>query len=66
MTLPDERTRAVLGAAKVLRGLLDPEKHPEISEMTRRDIRWALRHYPDRDEINVVAGRCPDYFAKAD
>ena len=66
MTMPNERSRAVLGAAEVLKELLDPQKHPETTEETRRHIKWALRHYPDRHEINAVAWLCPDYFERVD
>jgi len=66
MTLPDERSRAVLGAAEVLKELLDPQKHPETTEETRQDIKWALRHYPNRHEVNAVARQCPDCFGYVD
>jgi len=66
MTMPDERTRAVLGAAEVLKEQLNPQKHPETTDETRRHIRWALRHYPDRHEINGIALLCPEYFARVD
>ena len=66
MTLPNERSRAVLGAANVLRDLLDPDKHPETTAETRREITWALRHYPARWEINAIARLCPDYFESVD
>ena len=62
MTLPYERSRAVLGAAEVLKELLDPQEHPETTEETRRHIKWAPRHYPDRRAINAIARQCPDYF----
>jgi len=64
--MPYERSRAVLGAAEVLKELLDPKKHPETTDETRQHIKWALRHYPDRWEINAVARICPEYFEYVD
>ncbi len=66
MTMPNERSRAVLGAGEILRELLDREKHPETTEETRRHIIWALRHYPGRSEINAVSRDSPDYFEYVD
>lgn len=66
MTMPSERSRAVLGAAEVLKELLDPQKHPETTEETRHHIKWALRHYPDRRVINAIARQCPDYFERVE
>ena len=64
MTMPNERSRALIGAAELLKELLNPEKHPEITVETRRDIKWVLRHYPDRHMINAMALHCPDYLSE--
>ena len=66
MTMPHERTRAILGAEEVLRGLLDRNKHPETTDETRRDIRWALRHYPEPHNIDNIARECPDELSRTD
>jgi len=66
MTMPYERTRAILGTEEILRDLLDSSKHPETTEETRRDIKWALRHYPERHNINKIARECPDVLSRTD
>ena len=66
MTLPYERTRAILGAEELLKELLDPNKHAETTAETRRDIKWALRHYPEEHDINTIAQNCPDELSRTD
>lgn len=46
MTLPDERTRAVLAAADFLSDLLDPKKTPKVPSEIRERARRVLRHHP--------------------
>ena len=66
MTMPYERTRAILGTEEILRELLDSSKHPETTAETRRDIKWALRHYPERHNIDNIARECPDELSRTD
>ena len=60
----DAQHGVVLGAGELLKELLNPEKHPEITVETRRDVKWVLRHYPDRQVINAMASHCPDYLER--
>ncbi len=46
MTLPDERTRAVLWTRAFLIRLLDPKKSPRVPLNIRREASCLLRHYP--------------------
>ena len=54
MTMPYERTRAILGTRTLLENLIDPKKTPKVPE----DIRvWAgqcLRHYPSHADLQLV------------
>lgn len=58
MTIPSERTRAVLNTEQFLIDLLDPKKTPRVPKDIRRRAGLLLRHYPsDFDlEITVAEG----------
>lgn len=47
MTLPDERTRAVLNTKEFLRNLLDPKKTPRVPKKIRKQAYSLLKHYPN-------------------
>lgn len=49
MTMPDERTRALVMAGDFLRELI---QSPDVSEEIRRQAIVVLRHYPTEDEID--------------
>lgn len=54
MTLPDERTRAVIRARGFLERLIMPPRSGGIEGVpgdVRREARWILRHYPHPFEI---------------
>ena len=46
MTLPNERTRAVIYTHRFLCDLLDPEKTPRVPKYVREYASRCLRHYP--------------------
>ena len=46
MTLPDERTRAILWARAFLLDLMDPAKTPRVPRAIRRRAYSVLKHYP--------------------
>ena len=46
MTLPDERTRAVLWAREFLSRLIDPRQTPRVPRAVRQEALSVLRHYP--------------------
>lgn len=60
MTLPIERTNAVIRTEKFLIDLLDPKKTPRVPRSIRQDARNLLRHYPSEFEMNVIADREDD------
>jgi hypothetical protein len=57
MTVPVERTNAVINTEKFLYDLLDPKKTPRVPEDVRAQARRLLRHYPSEFEMNVIAER---------
>ena len=59
MTMPDERTRAVVYAGEFLVSLLDPKKTPKVPNEIRVRAGRLLRHYPS--SISFVIG--PGQFA---
>jgi len=60
MTVPVERTNAVIRTGKFLLDLLDPKKTPRVPLSIRKDARNLLRHYPSEFEMNVIADREDD------
>lgn len=46
MTLPDERTRAVLQVEQFLMDVCSPKKYPRVPREVREEARRLLRHYP--------------------
>lgn len=64
MTLPDERTRAVLYAKEFLRDLLDAKKTPRVPRTVRERARNVLKHYPADYEIQALYKKTPRLFGK--
>lgn len=57
MTLPIERTNAVVWTESFLKDLLDPKKTPRVPKTIRDQARRLLRHYPTKFEMEVIANR---------
>jgi len=55
MTMPNERTRALLFAYDLLNDLCAPSKTPGVPDEIRERALHVLRHYPDRYEIASIA-----------
>lgn len=55
MTMPDERTRALLLAGKLLAELSNPIVMPDVPEIVREKARHILRHYPSGSDIRYLA-----------
>ena len=53
MTMPNERTRAVIQTGKFL---LELSRDSSLPERIRRDAKFLLRHYPDQFQV-LLAGR---------
>lgn len=66
MTMPHERTRALIFARQLLEELQDRTKHPETTDQTQQEIMVTLRHFPEIRELNMLADAAPDQFARLD
>lgn len=53
MTMPDERSRAVVKTGEFL---LHLSRDSNLPEKVRHDAKFLLRHFPTRDDV-VLAGR---------
>jgi hypothetical protein len=54
MTVPSERTRAVLATEKFLLELCDPKATPRIPKALRDRACALLRHYPSAYDMNRI------------
>ena len=57
MTVPRERTNAVLFTAAFLYDLLDPKKTPRVPKVIRQRAHRLLRHYPSQYDMDTIAAR---------
>jgi hypothetical protein len=57
MTIPLERTRAVINTHSFLLELLDPKKTPRVPKSIRASALHCLRHYPTDFDMEVIAER---------
>jgi hypothetical protein len=55
MTLPSERTRAVLEARILLAALCDVKVTPNVPKIIRERAKMVMRHYPSHSDIELVA-----------
>ena len=54
MTLPIERTNAVLRTEKFLMDLRDPKKYPRVPKAVREEAHRLLRHYPSQYNMKYI------------
>lgn len=57
MTVPRERTNAVMFTENFLYRLIDPKQTPRVPRAIRQEAHRLLRHYPSRFEMEVIAAR---------
>jgi len=57
MTLPTERTDAVLRTEKFLLDLCNPKTTPRVPKEVRDRARSLLRHYPSQYDMEYMDGR---------
>lgn len=57
MTVPIERTNAVLNTEKFLLDLLRPAVTPRVPKQVRERARSLLRHYPNSFDMDVITER---------
>ena len=62
MTLPIERTNAVLRTEKFLMDLRDPKKYPRVPKAVREEAQRLLRHYPSKYNMKYIS----DSFEEVD
>lgn len=55
MTLPIERTNAVLRVERFLIDLRDPKKYPCVPKAVREEAQRLLRHYPSKYDMKYIA-----------
>lgn len=61
MTLPVERTRAVLGTREFLQMLISSASVPQE---VRQRAATLLRHYPTASDMELAHHACPAWFGK--
>ena len=54
MTLPIERTNAVLNVERFLMDLRDPKKYPQVPRAVRQEAGRLLRHYPSQYHMAYI------------
>ena len=57
MTVPMERTNAVIRTETFLCDLCDPKKTPRVPKPIREKARSLLRHYPSEYWMDIIASR---------
>lgn len=55
MTLPIERTNAVLNVEQFLIDLRDPKKYPRVPKAVREEAHRLLRHYPSKYNMKYIS-----------
>ena len=54
MTLPDERTTAIMQTRKFLYALCDSKVTPSCPKVIREKARALLRHYPEAHDLKII------------
>ena len=62
MTIPFERTRALVECKRFLAELEDPARAPRDPGELRLIATWLLRHYPSLHDIDAAHSALPDLF----
>jgi hypothetical protein len=57
MTVPRERTNAVIFTESFLKDLLNPKATPRVPRSVRQQAAHCLRHYPNQWEMETIAAR---------
>ena len=66
MTIPVERTRAVLQTKQFLLDLLDPQTTPRVPRAVRQRAVRCLRHYPWPYHLWCAAQARPEHWGDPD
>ena len=62
MTIPFERTRALIESRQLLMELENPARPPRHPVELQRIATWLLRHYPTLNDIEAAHKVLPDVF----
>lgn len=62
MTIPYERTRALIETRELLKRLQDPKETPRVPRWLREEARQLLRHYPAYSEIELAHKALPHLY----
>lgn len=62
MTVPFERTRALIQAKEFLTAMLDPKQTPRTPRWMRGKAKAMLKHYPGLSEIEMAHKALPDVY----
>ena len=62
MTIPYERTRALIETKLFLLNLVDKEQLPHIPDSVRQHADYLLRHYPSYADIELAHRALPDLY----
>ena len=62
MTIPAERTRAIIETRRFLEELLSQRLTPDVPDAVRKQARALLRHYPFGSEIHLAHHALPEWF----
>ena len=57
MTVPIERTNAVVQTEEFLAKLLDPKLTPKIPKSIRKEAASLLKHYPSKFDMEIISER---------
>lgn len=62
MTVPDERSRALVYTRAFLQDLRDPRVTPRVPKKVRDTASWLLRHYPEPYVIEIAHKAAPGWY----
>lgn len=65
MTIPAERTRAIIYTKQFLEQLLVPRLTPDVPDSVRATALGLLRHYPGIAELEIAHYALPEWFGPA-
>lgn len=64
MSLPFEKTNAVLQARQMLLDIMDPKQSPGIPKEVRQRARSVLKHFPSKIDLEIACEKVPEVFGK--
>lgn len=62
MTIPYERTRALIETRELLKRLQDPQETPRVPRWLREEARQLLRHFPTYSDIELAHKAVPHLY----